>query len=190
MGMIGELIQTISTFVPWWILAIAGLLVAGLAAPGYLVGLKVKKVKALMRKTVRAEGEQRTQLQRQAWEVAKGNGDVLVALVKEADKLNQPRLRDRAMAALRKLGTHPDEVHKLSRPSNPHEDKRHGHPLEAAAAIRTLMNVEAWEAAQERLDEARARFPGDEGLQSLGERLQQERGRSAVQPSSGETEPR
>lgn len=171
MGMIGELIQTVSAFVPWWLLAGIAVVLGFLAAPGYLVGLKVKRVKAVMRKTVRAEGEERTQLQRRAWELARGNGDVLVALVKEADKLNQPRLRDRALGALRRLGTHPDEVRKLSGPANPQEDKRHGHPLEAAAAIRALLEVEAWEAARARLDEARARFPDDPGLVALEDRI-------------------
>lgn len=171
MGMIGELIGTIAAFVPWWVLVIAAVVLGGLAAPGYFVGLKVKKVKARMRKTVRADEAERAAIQREVYELAKDSGDVLVALAKEADKLNQPRLRDRAVQRLRKLGTHPDEVRKLTGPTDPREDKRLNHPLEAAAAVRALIEVEAWEAAKARLDEAQARFPDDDELHALREQV-------------------
>ncbi|MCB9677402.1 MAG: hypothetical protein H6737_20005 [Alphaproteobacteria bacterium] len=171
MGAIGELLRAIAQFVPPWVLAIAGVLLAFALAPGWLVGLKVKRVKAILRKTVRADDQARKALQDEAFALARDNGEVLVALVREADKLNQPRLRDKALKQLKKLGTHEAEVRKLAKPEDPARDRKLGHPVEAAALIATLLESGALEGARARLDEALKRWPDDPGLAALEARL-------------------
>lgn len=170
--MIGQLIGDLAQFVPGWVLAIVVVVVLGLMAPGWLVGLKVKRQKALLRRVTRASGPDRERLIQEAWEVSNGRPEVMIALAKEADKMNLPALRDRAIDALDALGTHRDVVKKLRAPSNPMEQKRRfGHPVEATVSIERLLEVGATEAARERLGEALARFPDDEALHALKERL-------------------
>jgi hypothetical protein len=168
MGMIGQLIGDLAQFVPGWLLALIVIVVLGLMTPGWLVGLKVKRQKALLRRVTRASGEERERLIAEAWEVSNGRPEVLIALAKEADKMNLPALRDRAIRALKALGTHTDAVKKLEAPKNPMEAKRRfGHPVEACVSIERLLENGATEAARERLAEALARFPDDEDLREL-----------------------
>lgn len=169
--MIGELLQTLVAFVPPWLLATGVALVALALAPGWIEGLRVKRVKALLRRTVRADDAARTVLIDEALALASGRAEVLAALVREADKLNQPGLRDRALASLASLGTHPDLVRQLRAPADPTQDRRFGHPVEAAVSIERLLEVGAVAAAEERLREALRRFPKDEGLLALRDRL-------------------
>ena len=171
MGAIGEIIGTVSQFVPTWLLAIIGLALVIALGPGWVTGLRIKRVKALLRKTVRAGGSERLNLQQQALDLALGRGEVLLALVREADKLNQPRLRDRALKKLARLGTHADEVRKLSKPTDPGRDRQIGHPVEAAVLVERLLENGAIEAAREKLREARRRFPDDADLASLDQRI-------------------
>lgn len=173
MGMIGELIGTIAQFVPTWLLAIGVAVTAMLLGPGILTGIRVKKVKALLRRTTRSESnEEREGYIAEALERASGRGDVLVALAREADKMNLPVLRDQALEQLKRLGTHPLEVKKLTGPTDPTQDRRFGHPVEAAVSIERLLENGATEAARERLAEALDRFPTDESLQQLASRLE------------------
>lgn len=173
MGMIGQLIGDLAQFVPGWVLVLVVVLALVLMAPGWLVGLKVKRQKALLRRVTRANGDDRERLIAEAWEVSNGRPEVMIALAKEADKMNLPALRDRALAALEVLGTHRDVVKKLREPANPMEQKRRfGHPVEAAVSIERLLEVGATEAARDRLTEALARFPQDEALHILKTRLE------------------
>ena len=171
MGMIGELIGTIATFVPTWLLVIGVVVVGALMAPGLLVGMKVKKVKALLRRTTRSEGDERQGYIDEALERAGRNGEILLALAKEADKMNLPALRDKALKRLDRLGTHSLEVRKLRGPKDPTQDKRFGHPVEAAVSIERMLENGATEAARKRLTEALGQFPKDEGLNALRSRL-------------------
>jgi len=171
MGAIGEIIGTISQFVPTWLLAIVGLALVFALGPGWVTGLRIKRVKALLRRTVRAEGSERINLQNQALELSLGRGEVLLALVREADKLNQPRLRDRALKKLARLGTHSDEVRKLSKPADPGRDRQIGHPVEAMVLVERLLENGAIEAAREKLHEARRRFPDDPDLGRLAQQI-------------------
>jgi hypothetical protein len=166
--MIGQLIGDLAQFVPGWVLVLLLVAVGVLMAPGWLVGLRVKRQKALLRRVTRASGGDRDRLIMEAWEVAEGRPEVLIALAKEADKMNLPALRDRAIAAVEALGSHHDVVKKLRAPTNKMDEKRRfGHPVEAAVSIERLLEVGATEAARERLAEARARFPDDEVLREL-----------------------
>ncbi|MEZ4320394.1 MAG: hypothetical protein R3F61_23135 [Myxococcota bacterium] len=171
MGGIGQLLQTLGQLVPPWVLALLLVALGVAMAPGWLVGLRVKRVKAVLRKTVRADEAERRALQQQALDHAHGNGEVLIALVKEADKLNQPALRDRALKELEALGTHRDEVRKLKKPEDPARNHLFAHPVEAFVSIERLLESGATEAARERLREARRRFPDDPGLHELHRRL-------------------
>lgn len=165
---IGQLIADIGKFVPPWLLGILIAVLLVLAAPGWLTGLKVKKVKAILRQTTRADETERKALQQQALDVAQGKPEVLVALVREADKMNLPRLRDRAMKALKKFPSHADVVRQMKKPADPQKLKgSFGHPVEAAVRIRTLVENGAVELAREKLAEANAKFPGDPELAEL-----------------------
>ncbi len=182
MAMIGELLGTIAQFVPPWVLAIAGVVVAGLMLPGFLTGLKVKRVKAMMRQTVRADDTRRRALQDDVLRMARGNGEILMALVREADKLNQPRLRDVALEELKKVDGYDLQARKLAEPADPTQRKREkkfGHPVEAAAFITRLLDNGAIEGAAEKLVEARAQFPDDAALAQLERDLEVYRAQAA-----------
>jgi hypothetical protein len=190
MAMIGELLGTVAQFVPPWLLGILGVVVAALMLPGFLTGLKVKRVKALMRQTVRADDTRRKALQDDALRIAQGNGEILVALVREADKLNQPRLRDEALRQLKRVDGYALQARKLALPDNPAERKRErhfGHPVEASAFIWRLLESGAVEGAAEKLDEALERFPDDPGLQELAEAIALRRAEGSESPTPVET---
>jgi hypothetical protein len=171
MGMIGELIQTIMEFVPAWLLALVLGIGAIAVAPGWVEGLRIKRVKALLRRTVRASEAERTALIEQARMLSAGRAEVLVALIREADKLNLPVLRDQALVELKRLGTHGEVVRQLEAPADRTQDRRFGHPLEASVSIRNLVEIGAVEAARARLNEALVRFPTDPGLLTLRDEL-------------------
>lgn len=174
MGGIGELIGTIARFVPLWVLVPLLLVLAGLAVPGWLEGVRIKRVKGVIRRVTRAEPAARQALLDEAWELAVGRPEVLLALAKEADKMNLPALRDQAVADLEARGTHAAALKQLAAPKSPAEEKRRfGHPVEAAVSIGRLIDIGATEAARERLAEALARFPRDEDLLALQESLEQ-----------------
>lgn len=165
---IGQLISDLGSLVPPWLLAVIIGVALLAAAPGWLTGLKAKKVKALLRQTTRADEETRTALIEQAFELADGRPEVLVALVREADKMNLPKLRDRAMKALSKHKSHADVVRKLKAPKDPTAKKgSFGHPVEAVVRVRTLIENGATELAREKLGEALAKFPDDPELLEL-----------------------
>lgn len=172
MGMIGQLIGDFAQFVPTWVLVLLLAVVGVLALPGWLLGLRVKRIKSRIRRVTRASGEEREALLTEAWLLAEGKPEALVSLAREADKMNLPGLRDRALDTLREMGTHDNVLRKLEAPKNPMETKRQfGHPVEASVSIGRLLDNGATEAARDRLAEALARFPDDEGLLELQERL-------------------
>lgn len=187
--MIGELLQALTLLVPWWVLAIVGGLAAMLLSRGWLEGLRIKRVKSCLRRMVRADDALRAELVREVLALSDGRAEVLVALVREADKMNQPALRDRALASLKALGTHRDVVRQLEAPADRTQDRRFGHPVEALVAIEALLEAGATEAARARLDEASARFPRDPGLRDLRERLKGQGHDGSGEPPSAPAEP-
>lgn len=175
MGAIGELIRGIALFVPLWVLVPVLLVLVGLAVPGWLEGVRIKRLKGTIRRVTRAESSQRQALIDEAWSLAEGRPEVLLALAREADKMNLPALRDRAVAVLEARGTHAKALKQLTAPKNPMEEKRRfGHPVEAVVSIERLLENGATEAARERLSEALGRFPDDKGLLALRALLEAE----------------
>ncbi|MCA9567203.1 MAG: hypothetical protein KC656_05150 [Myxococcales bacterium] len=171
MGRIGELIQGLEQIVPPWVLLAAAVVLAVLAAPGWVEGLRVKRVKARIRRMTRAEAGERERLLAEVWALADGRPEVLLALAREADKMNLPALRDRAIRDLEARGTHKDALRRLEGPPKPGEH-RFAHPVEACVSIERLLENGADEAARARLAEALQRFPRDEGLLALRQRLE------------------
>ena len=170
MGAIGDLIRTAAEFIPPWALALIAAVVFIASLPGLRTGLRVKRVRALLRKVTRADGETRLQLLEEAWKEAEGHPEALLALAREADKFNQPSLRDRATKALQKIGGYELSLRKLNA-KPPAQDRAIKHPVEASVIIETMLSNGAVEAAKKRFREARKAFPHHDGWADLQRKI-------------------
>ncbi len=174
MAMIGELLRGLVELVGPWPLLVVVVVAGVFALPGWLEGLRVKRVKALLRRVTRAEPAERERLIAEAWALAEGRPEVLLALALAADRMNLPHLRDRAVRVLRSYRGHADAVRRFEPPER--RGRRFGHPVEACVSIERLLDVGAVEAARERFREAEARFEGEACIEALRQRLAEEAG--------------
>ncbi len=168
---IPDLISVITTFVPPWALAVLGVAAVALAIPAWLRSVRSKQIRNRLRWVGRAHSDdERHRWAQEAFQLADGNGLLLVVLAEEAHKLNQLDLFKRAMTLLRAMpGLEPD-IARLDKQSL--KDKpRYRHPVEAAVVIEKLAREGMVDEAVERLNEAMQLFPGDSDLQELSETL-------------------
>lgn len=169
--MIPDLIATITGVLPPWAVAVLGAALAWWLVPGWFHGVRVKQLKAQLRKAARSSSEaDRDGHLTQALELAGTDARKLVALCDESHKLNQKVVFQTALQRLRDNDGHAADIRRLVELST-RERPVYRHPVEAAVAIERLIEGEMWDEARARLDETLSAFPGDPDLIALVERL-------------------
>ena len=169
--MIPDLIATITGSLPPWAVAVLALIAAWWLVPGWFHGVRVKQIKAQLRKAARAGSElEREEHLSRALELGGADARKLVALCDESHKLNQKVVFQTALQRLRDNDGHERDIKRLVELSS-RERPVYRHPVEAAVAIERLIEGEMWDEARARLDETLSAFPGDPDLVALVERL-------------------
>ncbi len=174
---IGDLLSTLSLFVPLRVLLVAGLVVLVLALPSWLESVREKQVRGLVRRLVRASPDDREALERSILALAGTRPGRLRAMVESAVRYDQRGLRDRGIALLEQAGAVQD-ARKIREAVTP-KKARFRDPVEAALRIEAYLSEGRTVAAAEALAEALESFPLDEELRAL-ERAVAER--SSPQP--------
>lgn len=169
---VGDVVQLLANFLPGWAVAVIVGVVMVIALPAWIRSGKSKKIRGDIRRMVRAEGERLTELHQAILGRAGDDMHLLEFIVKEARRREQHRLVADAMERLQGLPGSLEFIRRLdAEPPPTPNDRRWGHPIEAAAAIQTLIDNGAHAAAEARLDEVLRRFPDDEELAALQGRL-------------------
>lgn len=167
---IGDVLQTLGTFLPPWALALIVGGIAIVALPAWVTSIRIKQIRGDVRRLVRADDTGRSPLIERILSRAAHHPFRLEMTVREAIKYAQTDLRDRALQDLAETGRAPDVVRALREEIRP-PPKVDGHPMQAVHAIERLLGEGMDQAARERLDRALARFPGHTELERLRERV-------------------
>jgi hypothetical protein len=166
---IGDMVQTLTQLLPPWALALVVVAVGMVAVPAWLGSLRSKRLKAVVRQMVRAEGPARVKLIDEAFVIASRPQD-LVTLAEAARKMAQHDVHKRALSTLEANGALPAEVRRL-RKETARQKGTPVHPVETAVIVERLIKEGAVAAATARLDEALRRFPDDQDLLALSAQL-------------------
>ena len=170
---VGDIVQLLTGLLPPWAVALVVGAVLVAALPAWIRSGKSKRIRGDVRRMVRAEAGRRDRLEGDVLDRAGRDKHLLELTVKEARRREMRSLAERAMERLRGLpGADPFVARLQADPPPKQPEKRWGHPIEAAAAIHTLIENGATAAAAERLAEVRARFPDDDELRALASRLE------------------
>jgi hypothetical protein len=165
-----DLFTALSMLLPPWAVAAVFVCVIAVVIPMWLKNLKVKRIRALARRMVRADADLRAQYFAEIMTLADTNPDRLESTAQVAIKYGVYDLRNEAIRRLEATGALPEALRKL-RATFESEPKRALHPLEVAVNVEQLLSENMTEAAREQLDEGLVRFPKDAELNALRRRL-------------------
>ena len=165
-----DMFSALAALLPPWAVAAVGIGIVLVVLPMWVKNLKVKRIRALARRMVRADPASREQLFAEILTLAEDNPDRLQATAHIAIKYGVYDLRNEAMRGLERTGALKEELRKL-RATFQNEPKTALHPLEVAVNVERLLSEGLYESAQTQLDEALLRFPEDEELLSLRQQL-------------------
>jgi hypothetical protein len=166
-----DLFTALSMLLPPWAVAGVFLCIVAIVVPLWVKNLRVKRIRALARRMVRAEPDLRAQYFSEILELAGDNPDRLESAAQIAIKYGVYDLRNEAIRRLEATGALPQALRKL-RGSFEAEPKRALHPLEVAVNVEQLLSEDMLDAARDQLDEGLVRFPDDEELNALRQRLE------------------
>ncbi|MDP2316143.1 MAG: hypothetical protein Q8P41_24815 [Pseudomonadota bacterium] len=172
MGGLAQLLNTVIGILglhlePW--MAPAGLLVAILLAwPWIRVNLRTGDARKLMIRAARERGAERERLENEALAMVGNGPDGLVVVAKAAVEQGRKELAARAVAKLRTSGKRLPDLRKLERALEP---SLPGTPAEAALLVERLLATGMTEEARSRLTQARRKWPFDDELEVLVERV-------------------
>lgn len=172
MGGVIQLLKTIGTVIPHQYLfpLLIVLCIAGL--PTFLHSVKTKQLKSQVREVAKAVTvDTRKMEEDRAIAMTGGAPRRLIALADAAIGLNQRGLAERAIAELTSVAHDPRDVARLRRELDPPKTHFVAHPIEAIVTVKRLMEQGLTDLAHQRLAEAQARFPDDEELAALKEKL-------------------
>jgi hypothetical protein len=116
----------------------------------------------------RETGAERARLEGEAFALVADNPVGLVVLAEEALKAGRTELATRAIDALRATKKRPDDVARLTRLL---EGPQPANATDAAMKIERMLAQGMRDEARARWEKWRRRWPGDEELEGLGERL-------------------
>lgn len=151
---------------PWAVAAVFALVLAA-AVPAWLNNVRIKQIRGLVRRMVRASADEREAMIERALSLADRKPTRLITAVEQAAKYDQRGLQERAMATLDEVA--PDEAARLRFKMQPDALKKVQHPLEVAVRVERLLAEGLVDAAAEHLDGALARSPDDPDLRALTE---------------------
>ncbi len=165
-----DMFTALSMLLPPWAVAAVGVAVLLIVAPMWFSNLKVKRIRALARRMVRAPADVRQQLFEEILEIAAENPNRLEAAAQIAIKYGVYDLRDEAIRRLEATGELRVELQKLIETFK-EPPKKALHPLEVAVNIERLIAEGMYDTARTQLEEALSRFPNDKELLALCQRL-------------------
>lgn len=168
---IGDIFNVLFLFLPWWALALIGVVIAALVLPGWLKNTRLKPISARIRDMAMADtAAERAHLQGKVMFMAGDDGDLLAWVVMQAEKRHQRPLWDDALTKLRTIPKFSHEAKRLEmRWKRDVPPPRH--PIEEAAAIEGFIEDGLLVKARERLDISLDRFPDDPDLLAALEHL-------------------
>ncbi len=173
---VGDIVQLMANLLPPWAVGLIVGTIVLMALPAWVRSGKGKRIRGDIRRMVRADLGRREELHRDILARAGRDKHLLELIVKEARRREHFALSGDALERLRSLPHSEDFVERCEAPPKPEKpEKRWGHPIEAAAAIQTLIDNGAYAAAETRLAEVRERFPADADLAELQQSLGQHR---------------
>jgi hypothetical protein len=177
---LGDLINTLTIFVPLRVLVLVGVGLAITAAPYWMEAMKDRQLRGMVRRCVRAENVDRNELVDDILRRAGDKPNRLLTVVHSAAHYAQRDVHDRALAALEATGKAAADVKRLRREAEkPAVQVRD--PLVATIRIEKLLDAGLTVAAREQLDAALRAFPGDPDLEAL-------RARAYAEPAGAPTE--
>lgn len=130
--------------------------------------LATDSARKLLKNAARERGEEREKLEEQALAAVKGRPHGLLAVAETALAQGRRDLAVRATAELRATGKLLVEVRKLERQLQP---PLPGMPYEAVVIIERLRTAGAHAEAEERLAAAQRKWPNDEEIEELAQRM-------------------
>jgi hypothetical protein len=160
---LSDLVNTLFVMLPTQVVIVVMVIGAALLFPGWLFSMRSKQIRGLIRRRVRAAGDERAELADEAMLIANEKGPLLIALAREAIKMNQRHLFQRAITKLNELSLYSEETAELEA-SISRETQALLHPVEVLLATERLLNLGMNHAAKERVEEALQRFPDNEEL--------------------------
>ncbi len=172
MGGVIQLLKTIGTVVPHQYLfpILIVLCIAGF--PTFLHSVKTKQLKSQVREVAKAATLDVRKLEEdRAIAMTERSPRRLIALADAAIALNQRGLAERAISELASVEHDPRDIARLQRELAPPKTHFVAHPIEAIVTIKRLMDQGLTDLARQRLAEAQERFPGDEELAALKQKL-------------------
>ncbi|MCA9494464.1 MAG: type II secretion system protein [Myxococcales bacterium] len=162
---LGQLVETLSMFMPLkvvlGIVAILGLL----AAPFWLESVRDRQIRGTVRRMVRAERQERDALAHRVLSLADGKPGRLRTIVEAATRYDQRDLRERTLALMEKGPGARDAVR--FRETTTVKRWRPRNPLEAVVRVEALRAEGMEAAAEEHLQIALETFPDDPELLAL-----------------------
>lgn len=170
MGAIARLLGTLHQILPGWAYMVLVALLAVVALPTFVFSMRARQIRSAVRRVARATTiEARREAEDDAFALTADHPRLLTNLAEEALRLNQRAVFDRVVTRLTFLGGHDAILASFAKRQGP--AKTSNHPIEAAIAVRRLIEAGLLDRARDRLDEADARFPGDPELAVVRQEL-------------------
>lgn len=169
MRTIPDLLAALGALLPPWVTIPLAVLIAAVALPGWYYWLRTKQIRGALRSLLRATDEAARRRHRErAFELTGGRPRRVAYLADEAIRLHLKGVWQRALSQLEQSA--PAEARRLRAKVEP-PPRRPSHPLEEAVVIERMWEQGLHDAARARLHEVRTRFPDDEELAALEQRL-------------------
>lgn len=166
-----ELLSTLTTAVPPWVLAVAVVALLPLVVPAWLRYVRGKQIRGRLRTAFRETREaRRAALIDEAFSLAGERPLLVVVLADAALAMGMRLVVQRAVERLDALGGPVADRRRLRRELKG-EARAAGHPVEEVVVVERMLDEGLLVAARARLDEALARFPADAELIALRDRL-------------------
>ncbi|MCB9686616.1 MAG: hypothetical protein H6738_08035 [Alphaproteobacteria bacterium] len=162
---LGQLIETLSMFMPLKVVLGIVVILGLLGAPFWLESVRDRQIRGTVRRMVRAERPERDELANRVLTLADGKPGRLRAVVEAATRYDQRDLRERTLALMEK-GPGADDAVRF-REATVVKRWRPRDPLEAVVRVESLRAEGMDGAAEEHLQAALEVFPDDPELQAL-----------------------
>lgn len=184
MAGLGQLLKALALLIPLPVLI--GLAAVGgvFFGPAWLESARQKQLRGWVRRLVRAEPQERRDLEAQILTWSGDNAGRWSTVADAADHYGQPALRDLAISRLEALGAK-DLVRKW-KDKDKRESGRARDPIQALVRIEALYKNGRTDLADEQLAEARAAFPGDPDLDALAAKQAAKRAAKATEDAESE----
>lgn len=166
MAGLGRLFSQLVAVLPWWAIALIAVGFAVFGLPGYRYSVRTRQIRERARLLVRAPTERREALIQDALRLAGADPNLLGLVAREARKRTQPELYRRVLEVMDADPACASEVAKV-RAEVQRDDRPATTAILEVAAVRTLLDGGAVDAARARLTAALTRFPQDAALQGL-----------------------